>query len=136
MTLDEAIKHTEEVVKEQEELANKFKSLKDFGNTKSSITYGYEKSKKRADEYSQLAEWLKELKQLRGQTRWIPMSEGLPEERGLEEQKTGKWIPHEYGGFYCSKCKSDTFDEVDGNYIHFPARTKYCHNCGARMEEA
>lgn len=30
-------------------------------------------------EFKQLAEWLKELKQLREQTRWIPVSERLPE---------------------------------------------------------
>lgn len=29
-------------------------------------------------EFKQLAEWLKELKQLREQTRWIPVSERLP----------------------------------------------------------
>ena len=33
-----------------------------------------------AEEHRQLAEWLKELKQLREQTRWIPVSERLPEE--------------------------------------------------------
>lgn len=32
------------------------------------------------DQYRQLAEWLKELKQLREQTRWIPVSERLPKE--------------------------------------------------------
>ena len=32
------------------------------------------------EEYRQLAEWLKELKELRDQTRWIPCSERLPEE--------------------------------------------------------
>ena len=31
-------------------------------------------------EFRQLAEWLKELKRLRGQTMWIPVSEGLPKE--------------------------------------------------------
>lgn len=31
-------------------------------------------------EFKQLADWLKELKQLREQTRWIPVSERLPEE--------------------------------------------------------
>ena len=34
------------------------------------------------EEQRQLAEWLKELKQLREQTRWIPVSERLPEESG------------------------------------------------------
>jgi hypothetical protein len=36
--------------------------------------------KKDADNYRQFAEWLKELKQLREQTRWIPVSEKLPED--------------------------------------------------------
>ena len=31
-------------------------------------------------EFKQLADWLKELKQLREQTRWIPVSEKVPEE--------------------------------------------------------
>ena len=31
-------------------------------------------------EFKQLAEWLKELKQLKEQTRWIPVSERLPED--------------------------------------------------------
>ena len=30
-------------------------------------------------DFRQLAEWMKELKQLREQTRWIPVSERLPE---------------------------------------------------------
>ncbi len=33
-----------------------------------------------AEEHRQLAEWLKELKQLRELTRWIPVNERLPEE--------------------------------------------------------
>ena len=33
-----------------------------------------------AEDHRQLAEWLKELKQLREQTRWIPVSKRLPEE--------------------------------------------------------
>ena len=34
-----------------------------------------------ADKYRQIAEWLKELKQLREQTEWIPCSQKMPEER-------------------------------------------------------
>ena len=34
-------------------------------------------------EFRQLAEWLKELKQLRKQTRWIPVSERLPKDSEL-----------------------------------------------------
>ena len=73
MTLDEAIKHAEEVVEEQE---NKFSISGEFlGNNAD--------CKKCAEEHRQLAEWLKELKQLREQTRWIPVSEGLPEDREI-----------------------------------------------------
>ena len=35
--------------------------------------------KRHAEDHKQLAEWLKELKQLREQTRWITVSERLPE---------------------------------------------------------
>jgi len=60
MTIDEAIKHAEEVAEEQ-----------------------VKRCEKCADEHRQLAEWLKELKQLREQTRWIPVSEKLPEKEDL-----------------------------------------------------
>ena len=80
MTLDEAIKHAEDVAEEQEKLANTYESFKDCGNPKSSITSGHKKCLNCAEEHRQLAEWLKELKQLREQTRWIPVSERLPED--------------------------------------------------------
>lgn len=54
--------------------------------------------------------------------------------RALNHQKIGKWIPQKGGGFCCSNCKSYSLHEIDGNYIHVSARTKYCHNCGAKME--
>lgn len=61
MTLDEAIKHAEEVA--------------DYD------CYN-EKQFKCAEDHRQLAEWLKELKQLRAHVRWIPVSERLPEKNG------------------------------------------------------
>jgi biotin-(acetyl-CoA carboxylase) ligase len=70
MTLDEAIKHSEEVAEEKEKQA-----------WESQLQEEYEKikpCKKCAEEHRQLAEWLKELKQLREQTKWIPVSERLP----------------------------------------------------------
>ena len=68
MILEEVIKHYEEVVKDYE----KIKCIK-------AITL--EELKYEA-EYRQVAEWLKELKQLREQTRWIPVSERLPKNSG------------------------------------------------------
>lgn len=61
MTLDEAIKHAEEVANEKENLAKTYETFKDFGNHKSSITSGHEKCLMCAEEHRQLAEWLKEL---------------------------------------------------------------------------
>lgn len=73
MTLEEAVKHAEEVMMENLE--------KTKGRNASDPTAI--KCGECAEEHRQLAEWLKELKQLREQTRWIPVSERLPEKTGL-----------------------------------------------------
>lgn len=65
MTLDEAIKHAEEVVVENLE---KTKGR----NASDPIAINCFEC---AEEHRQLADWLKELKQLRDQLRWIPVSE-------------------------------------------------------------
>lgn len=74
MTLEEAIKHCEEVAQENEKQFNSCPMKYDgaYANNGKSAC-------KCAEEHRQLAEWLKELKQLREQTRWIPVSEELPE---------------------------------------------------------
>lgn len=70
MTLEEAIQHAEEVMVENLE---KTKGR----NASDPIAINCFEC---ADEHRQLAEWLRELKRLREQTRWIPVSEKLPEE--------------------------------------------------------
>lgn len=70
MTLDEAIKHAEKVMVENLE------KTKDRNASDPIAINCFEC----ADEHRQLSEWLKELKQLREQTGWIPVSERLPEE--------------------------------------------------------
>ena len=70
MTLDEAIKHAEKVMIEN---LDKTKGR----NASDPIAINCFEC---AEEHRQLAEWLKELKQLREQTMWIPVSERLPEE--------------------------------------------------------
>ena len=72
MTLDEAIKYVEEVAEDKERNAGWFYD-------KESASY---KRKCIKCVERQLAEWLKELKQLREQTRWISISESLPEKSG------------------------------------------------------
>lgn len=78
MTLDEAIKHAEEVAESQE---YEGKKLEESGEKYHDEYENYCASQRFecAEEHRQLAEWLKELKQLREQTRWIPVSERLPE---------------------------------------------------------
>ena len=71
MTLDEAIEHAEEVAEINQTIAD---------NTDDDNWMDIAQCEKCAAEHKQLAEWLKELKLLREQTRWIPVSERWPEE--------------------------------------------------------
>lgn len=71
MTIYEAIIHCEEVMVENLE------KTKDRNASDPIAINCFEC----ADEHRQLAEWLKELKQLREQTTWIPCSERLPEDK-------------------------------------------------------
>jgi len=75
MTLDEAIKHCEEVADEKNKEACNLYDAKNYEESRDCIWC--------SEEHRQLAEWLKELKQLREQTRWILVSERMPEEREI-----------------------------------------------------
>ena len=81
MTIDEAIKKEEEIAIQQIEKANAIDNIPLFGMSENDIEE-IKECYKFSKEHEQLAEWLKELKQLREQTRWIPVSERLPEEDG------------------------------------------------------
>ena len=80
MELDEAIKHAEEKAEELESTCALCRRLADEKGI--STPSDYEPCKKCAEEHRQLAEWLKELKQLRNQTSWISVSERLPKKDG------------------------------------------------------
>lgn len=113
MTLDEAIKNEEENAIQQIEKANALDNIPLFGMSKDDIEEikeCYKRSKEyEQKEYEQLAEWLKELKQLR--------------------ESTGYWIfvdeAHEHAR--CSKCDYGDVDLMDGKSHN------YCQNCGAKM---
>ena len=153
MTLDEAIKHAEEVAEEK-------------------------RCEKCGEEHRQLAEWLKELKQLRetleidyidraqtqteiemnasrytlskerggmGQVEWsdqlIKVSDAVDIIRHLPSvtpaRKKGKWINKSHNNgcgitFYiseCTCCGKNTFFDCDELLY------RYCPNCGAKMDE-
>lgn len=102
MTLDEAIKHAEKVAEEKEEQAWEAQLQEEYITCKSC-----------AKEHRQLAEWLKELKQLRKQTntgQWIPCSERLPEDDKKQYivQKTNGFI--DILGFTKDAYKLDRYD--------------------------
>lgn len=84
MTLDGAIKHAEEVAEEQDKLCKRYDDASGYSRSHNeSIRVADAKWCERcAKEHRQLAEWLKELKQLRQQASWIPTSERQPEENG------------------------------------------------------
>lgn len=98
MTLDEAITNAEEVMVENLE------KTKDR-NASDPIAINCFKC---AEEYRQLAEWLKKLKQLREQTTWIPVSERLPEDGTWNLFTDGKAVSIE-------RYKSDAIDHFYPN---------------------
>ena len=75
MTLDEAIKHAEEVAKEKE------KEAQDLEYSKLDWRHEANQCSECSKEHRQLAEWLKELKQLK------------------KQKKTGLWIDHSHEGY-------------------------------------
>ena len=108
MTINEAIKHAEEVAEKFESLHERYENMDE-----DRLLFRVEENecKNCANEHRQLAEWLKELKQLR------------------KQEKTGHWIDHSDEGFVeCSECGSDT--NCDGNI----ADLHFCFSCGAEME--
>ncbi len=94
MTLDETIKHAEEVAEEQEKAArewheNQVRKCEIIPFAEMDYTHENE-CEECAKEHRQLAEWLKELKKLREQTRWIPYSE-KPPKKNVEVLATTTW---------------------------------------------
>ena len=109
MTLDEAIKHAEEVAEKFESLHERYENMDE-----DRLLFRVEENecKNCANEHRQLAEWLKELKQLR------------------KQEKTGHWIDHSDEGYVkCPICGSAT--NCDGNI----ADLHFCFSCGAKMGE-
>jgi ferredoxin len=118
VTLDEAIKHAEEVAEEQDKAAKEWHEnqvrkceLIRFAE----MDYTHEnKCKKCASEHRQLAEWLKELKTFKTRKgEWLRMSD-------LSEQEDDR--------YKCSRC---------GNVIHYKNKmdlytfNSWCGRCGS-----
>ena len=109
MTLDEAIKHATEVaLKMKRDATYNFPSLKGY----------YQRCDDCADEHYQLVDWLEELKQLREENRWIPVSEKLPpvEESILICTEHEQYVAfYEDGSRHRTESLYHQWDETDGN---------------------
>ena len=83
-------------------------------------------------EFGQLAEWLKELKQLREQTRWIPVSERLPKtdnENDINSFNVLLWVknkthPEREAQIYLGKLRH--VDGDDGSRNFWGIKTEPC----------
>ena len=75
MTLNGAIKHAEEVAEEQDKLCKRYDDASGYSRSHNESTRAADAKwcERCAKEHRQLAEWLKELKQLRQQASWIPI---------------------------------------------------------------
>lgn len=128
MTLDEAIKHAEEVAEENQAIVD---SCDYYGENMA-------KCEKCAEEHRQLAEWLKNYKRLLEQE---PCEDATLKDifcMGCEykeqEPKTGQWkvVSDGYGDSAyiceCSECKDTVWVYKDAD-----RKWNYCPNCGAKM---
>lgn len=81
MTLDEAIKHAEEAADKNEREKQKWERWLEHDSDNRAVAEK-ESCELCAKEHRQLAEWLKELKRLKEQTSWIPITKRPPDEYG------------------------------------------------------
>ena len=119
MTLDEAIKHCEEVAEENDYSAVLFRQKKEVSRflEKAEAENAENECRECAAEHRQLAEWLKELKERRA--------------TGAHNVKRGKWTGDEV--IQCSNCyftlNGTTYGRIVHNYF------SYCPRCGAKMSD-
>ena len=97
MDLDKLIVDANALAIEKETLARTFRSFRDYGNPKSTITSGAEKAQKEAEQYEQVAKLFEELKQYR--------AIGTIDEFKVLKEKNEPYKPKEYEDrYYACKC--------------------------------
>lgn len=147
MTLDEAIKHAEEVAEINQAIAY---------NTDDGNWMDIAQCEKCAEEHRQLAEWLKELKKLREQTEPEKCGDCISREAAIQavthfddplkrlyelppvepERKPGKWEWNQRTGEYeCSECGCNPIYERTTPDVSEIDKYRYCRWCGVKMED-
>ena len=115
MTIDEAIRHFEEVAEQKERDSVELIDMLD--------ELDVDTCKECAADHRQLAEWLKELKERRA--------------ANVQPIKHGRWICNEelyYNGMTkCSCCNEEYYTEDIQNLQGDLRTVNYCPNCGADM---
>jgi len=116
MTLDEAIKHANEVAEENQAIVD---SCDYYGENMA-------KCEECAKEHRQLATWLKELKRLKEQisssdepNKWIPISKEVPEENGYYLTTTM------FNQVYCDYWNGVAFDRSETVIAWMPKPAPY-----------
>ena len=99
MTLEEAIKHTEEVAKEIEDSAKEYYRIAnlEYHPNKKDAENSYTKCMECSKEHRQFAEWLKKKKKYREENNWTPCSKELPKEDGDYLVTLEKGFAEDYG---------------------------------------
>jgi hypothetical protein len=82
MTLDEAIKHCEEIAEAHDKLRQRYDDASGYSRSHNEAirTDDAKKHEKCSQDFRQLVAWLLDLKQLRKQTKWIELKDQKPEE--------------------------------------------------------
>ena len=82
MTLDEAIKHCEEIAEAHDKLCKRYDDASGYSRSHNEAirTDDAKKHEKCSKDFRQLVAWLLDLKQLRKQTKWIELKDQKPEE--------------------------------------------------------
>lgn len=132
MTLEEAIKHCENVAEENETDFRLCPNQECNGSEDCScLKHGSGKGcLKCATEHRQLAKWLKELKELREQNS--PVSVSGTSDLIRRQERSNKWrVINKFEDCCYAKCSQCNVTQV---FYYNKPLTNFCPNCGAKME--
>lgn len=114
LTIDEAIKHCEEVAEEQSKLCKRYDDASGYSRSHNEAirTTDAKRCEECVAEHRQLAEWLKELKALREFAHYVAYSITAEEEEFNEN-------PRFFGEAYCRKLhKLGIIKSVDNKWVY------------------
>jgi len=118
MTLDEAIKHAEEVAKEQDKLCKRYDDASGYSRSHNEDirTTDAKRCEKCVEDHRQLAEWLKDYKRLKKQEpKWTPVKwHEITDEERRENDYPKEWA-----------CYLDSIMPYDGQRILITTKSGY-----------